>query len=40
MTNEDGSNSAANIKAYPVLQPIPQQEMDRTSGKITQNMGY
>ena len=35
-----GSNAAINIKDYHVLRPIPQQEIDRTSGKITQNVGY
>ncbi|MBF9237726.1 RagB/SusD family nutrient uptake outer membrane protein [Hymenobacter sp. BT683] len=35
-----GSNAAINIKDYHVLRPIPQTEVDRTSGKITQNPGY
>ncbi|MVN76723.1 RagB/SusD family nutrient uptake outer membrane protein [Hymenobacter sp. HMF4947] len=35
-----GSNAALNIKDYHVLRPIPQTEIDRTSGKITQNPGY
>ena len=35
-----GSNAAANIKDFHVLRPIPQTEIDRTSGKITQNPGY
>jgi len=35
-----GSNAAANIKDYHVLRPIPQTEIDRTGGKITQNTGY
>ena len=35
-----GSNAAINIKDYHVLRPIPQTEVDRTSGKITQNTGY
>ena len=35
-----GSNAATNIKDFHVLRPIPQTEIDRTSGKITQNSGY
>ena len=35
-----GSNAATNIKDFHVLRPIPQSEIDRTSGKITQNPGY
>lgn len=35
-----GSNAAANIKDFHVLRPVPQTEVDRTSGKITQNPGY
>jgi hypothetical protein len=35
-----GSNAAANIQPHHVLRPIPQQDIDRTSGKITQNQGY
>lgn len=35
-----GSNAAINIKDFHVLRPIPQSEIDRTSGKITQNPGY
>ncbi|QDA60276.1 RagB/SusD family nutrient uptake outer membrane protein [Hymenobacter jejuensis] len=35
-----GSNAALNIKDYHVLRPIPQTEIDRTGGKITQNPGY
>ncbi|MDO7845578.1 RagB/SusD family nutrient uptake outer membrane protein [Hymenobacter sp. M29] len=35
-----GSNAATNIRDYHVLRPIPQTEIDRTSGKITQNPGY
>ena len=35
-----GSNAALNIKDFHVLRPIPQTEIDRTSGKITQNPGY
>ncbi|TGE25869.1 RagB/SusD family nutrient uptake outer membrane protein [Hymenobacter aquaticus] len=35
-----GSNAAINIKDYHVLRPIPQTEVDRTSGKIKQNTGY
>lgn len=34
-----GSAAAANIQPYHVLRPIPQQEIDRTSGKIVQNPG-
>jgi hypothetical protein len=35
-----GSNAAINIRDFHVLRPIPQTEIDRTSGKITQNTGY
>ncbi|MGY3091305.1 hypothetical protein ACVWYF_004371 [Hymenobacter sp. UYAg731] len=35
-----GSAAAANIKPYHVLRPIPQSEIDRTGGKVTQNTGY
>jgi hypothetical protein len=35
-----GSAAAANIRDFHVLRPIPQQEIDRTGGKITQNPGY
>ena len=35
-----GSAAAANIRDFHVLRPIPQQEIDRTEGKITQNPGY
>jgi hypothetical protein len=35
-----GSNAASNIKDFHVLRPIPQSEIDRTSGKLTQNAGY
>lgn len=35
-----GSNAAVNIRDFHVLRPIPQTEIDRTSGKITQNPGY
>jgi len=35
-----GSNAAINIKDFHVLRPIPQQEIDRSSGKTTQNSGY
>jgi hypothetical protein len=35
-----GSNAAINIRDFHVLRPIPQTEIDRTSGKITQNSGY
>jgi len=35
-----GSNAAINIKDFHVLRPIPQTEIDRTGGKITQNPGY
>ena len=35
-----GSNAAVNIKDFHVLRPIPQTEIDRTNGKITQNTGY
>jgi hypothetical protein len=40
VTDGYGSNAALNIQPYHVLRPIPQQEIDRTSGKITQNPGY
>jgi len=40
VTDTYGSNAAINIKDYHVLRPIPQQEIDRTSGKIKQNPGY
>jgi hypothetical protein len=39
-TDSYGSNAAANIKDFHVLRPIPQQEIDRTGGKIVQNPGY
>ncbi|RZL13944.1 MAG: RagB/SusD family nutrient uptake outer membrane protein [Hymenobacter sp.] len=39
-TDSYGSNAAANIQPFHALRPIPQQEIDRTSGKITQNPGY
>ncbi|RAK69334.1 RagB/SusD family nutrient uptake outer membrane protein [Hymenobacter edaphi] len=39
-TDQYGSNAAVNIRPFHVLRPIPQQEIDRTSGKITQNPGY
>jgi starch-binding outer membrane protein, SusD/RagB family len=39
-TDQYGSNAALNIRPFHVLRPIPQQEIDRTSGKITQNPGY
>lgn len=35
-----GSAAAANIQAFHLLRPIPQTEIDRTAGKITQNPGY
>lgn len=35
-----GSAAAANIQPFHVLRPIPQSEIDRTGGKITQNNGY
>ena len=35
-----GSNAAANIKDFHLLRPVPQQEIDRSSGKTTQNAGY
>ncbi len=35
-----GSNAAINIKDFHVLRPIPQTEIDRTNGSITQNPGY
>ncbi|MGI4834295.1 MAG: RagB/SusD family nutrient uptake outer membrane protein [Janthinobacterium lividum] len=35
-----GSNAALNIKSFHTLRPIPQTEVDRTMGKITQNPGY
>jgi hypothetical protein len=35
-----GSNAAINIKDFHLLRPIPQQEVDRSSGKTTQNPGY
>jgi hypothetical protein len=35
-----GSNAAINIKDFHVLRPIPQQEIDRSSGKTTQNPNY
>lgn len=35
-----GSNVVLNIKDFHVLRPIPQQEIDRSSGKTTQNPGY
>jgi hypothetical protein len=35
-----GSNAAINIRDFHVLRPIPQTEVDRTNGKITQNPGY
>ncbi|RPD48335.1 RagB/SusD family nutrient uptake outer membrane protein [Hymenobacter sediminis] len=35
-----GSDAARNIQPFHVLRPIPQQEIDRTGGKITQNPGY
>lgn len=35
-----GSNAGINIKDFHVLRPIPQTEVDRTGGKITQNPGY
>jgi hypothetical protein len=40
VTDTYGSNAAINIQPYHVLRPIPQQEIDRTSGKIKQNPGY
>ncbi|MDO7848647.1 RagB/SusD family nutrient uptake outer membrane protein [Hymenobacter sp. M29] len=39
-TDSYGSAAAANVQPYHMLRPIPQQEIDRTSGKITQNPGY
>ena len=39
-TDNYGSNAAINIKDFHVLRPIPQSEIDRTSGKVTQNIGY
>ncbi|UOQ64276.1 RagB/SusD family nutrient uptake outer membrane protein [Hymenobacter volaticus] len=39
-TDTYGSDAAKNIQPYHVLRPIPQQEIDRTNGKITQNPGY
>ncbi|WP_426060903.1 RagB/SusD family nutrient uptake outer membrane protein [Hymenobacter sp. B1770] len=44
-TDNYGSNAARNIVAGRTpeqfyLRPIPQQEIDRTGGKITQNPGY
>lgn len=35
-----GSNAALNIRDFHVLRPIPQTEVDRTNGQITQNPGY
>ncbi|MGI4734718.1 MAG: RagB/SusD family nutrient uptake outer membrane protein [Janthinobacterium lividum] len=35
-----GSNAAINIQPFHVLRPIPQTEVDRTSGSTTQNPGY
>lgn len=35
-----GSNAALNIRDFHVLRPIPQQEIDRSSGKTTQNPNY
>lgn len=35
-----GSAAATNIKAFHMLRPIPQPEIDRTSGKVVQNSGY
>ncbi|TGD79497.1 RagB/SusD family nutrient uptake outer membrane protein [Hymenobacter wooponensis] len=35
-----GSDAAKNVKDFHVLLPIPQSEIDRTSGKIVQNQGY
>lgn len=32
--------AAANIKDFHVLRPIPQQQIDRTSGEFKQNPGY
>ncbi len=32
--------SAANIKDFHVLRPIPQQQIDRTEGEFKQNTGY
>jgi hypothetical protein len=40
VTDTYGSNAAINIKDYHTLRPIPQQEIDRTNGKIKQNNGY
>lgn len=39
-TDNYGSDAAKNIQPFHVLRPIPQQEIDRTGGKITQNPGY
>ncbi|GAB3743280.1 RagB/SusD family nutrient uptake outer membrane protein [Hymenobacter agri] len=39
-TDGYGSNAALNIQPYHVLRPIPQSEIDRSAGKITQNNGY
>ncbi|MGY2134718.1 RagB/SusD family nutrient uptake outer membrane protein [Hymenobacter sp. HD11105] len=35
-----GSRAALNIQDFHVLRPIPQTEIDRTNGKITQNDKY
>jgi hypothetical protein len=40
VTDTYGSNAAINIMDYHTLRPIPQQEIDRTGGKIKQNPGY